>query len=91
MRESARDRRCRRRSLFLRRIDIRVPSPINHAFAPQVLFEGPFELETGGFRNFDVTRDGQRFIMVLSEDEPLDRLVFVVNWAEDLKRLVPSR
>jgi hypothetical protein len=65
--------------------------PDFHASAPQILFEGPFELETGGFRNFDVTRDGQRFIMVLSEDEPLDRPVFVVNWAEELKRLVPSQ
>jgi hypothetical protein len=65
--------------------------PDFHAGTPKILFEGPFELETGGYRNFDVTRDGERFVMILSEDEPLDRLVFVVNFDEELKRLVPSR
>ena len=59
------------------------------ASSPQVLFEGPFELETGGIRNFDVTKDGQRFVMIESEAGPIDRLAFVVNWDEELKRLVP--
>jgi Tol biopolymer transport system component len=59
------------------------------ASSPQVLFEGPFVLETGGFRNFDVTKDGRRFVMVQSDQGPLDRLDFVLNWDDELRRLVP--
>ena len=65
-------------------------SPRFEASVPEILFEGPFELETSGFRNFDVTRDGQRFVMVHGDEGPLDRLVFVVNWADELERLVPT-
>jgi hypothetical protein len=42
-----------------------------------------------GIRNFDVTKDGHRFVMIESEAGPIDRLAFVVNWDEELKRLVP--
>jgi len=61
--------------------------PEFEASTPQVLFEGPFELETAGFRNFDVTKDGKRFVMIQTDEGPLDRLVFVVNWVDELRRL----
>jgi serine/threonine-protein kinase len=64
--------------------------PDFEASVPRVLFEGPFELETSGYRNFDVTPDGQRFIMIQSDEQPLDQLEFVVNWVSELKRLVPN-
>jgi serine/threonine-protein kinase len=65
--------------------------PDFEASVPQVLFEGPFELETGGWRNYDVTRDGQRFIMVHSNEGPVNRFIYVVNWLEELNRLVAPK
>ena len=38
--------------------------PAFSARTQRVLFEGPFRLDGGAFRNYDVTLDGQRFVMV---------------------------
>jgi serine/threonine protein kinase/Tol biopolymer transport system component len=49
---------------------------------PQPLFEGRF----GSY--YDVSADGQHFVMVkMGESHPIR---VVLNWAEELKRLVPS-
>jgi serine/threonine-protein kinase len=69
-------------------VDVRT-EPDFEASVPQILFEGPFELETSGFRNFDVTRDGQHFVLIQSDEAPLDRLTFVVNWLAEVERLAP--
>jgi Tol biopolymer transport system component len=58
---------------------------------PELLFEGPY---VGGpyYRNYDVTRDGQRFVMVKSEAEASTaRIHVVLNWREELEQLAPSR
>jgi hypothetical protein len=44
-------------------------------------------------RAWDVSPDGQRFLMVKLEDvkpTPVTEMVLVVNWVEDLKRLAPA-
>ena len=46
------------------------------------------------YRSFDVTPDGERFLVVLPPEQsdveaPQDRVNIVVNWTEELKRLVP--
>ncbi len=38
--------------------------------------------------NYDVTPDGDRFLIVRST-EPVTELRVVLNWTEELKRLVP--
>ncbi len=57
---------------------------------PEVLFEGKYS--TDSRRNYDVSGDGQRFLMVKeSEDNSAKtQLIVVLNWFEELKRLVPS-
>jgi len=64
------------------------------AGTPKVLFEGRNEATVGfGFRsNYDVSPDGQRFLMVKpSEDQPAPTQINVVlNWFEELKRRVPA-
>jgi hypothetical protein len=58
-----------------------------------VLFEGPFRTD-GPFRGYDVTPDGQRFLMVREIEQPSMRvssMVLVQNWQEEVKRLVPTR
>ena len=61
---------------------------------PKMLFEGRYEGADGwfGYANYDVTADGQRFLMIRSEEEPAPtRIRVVLNWAEELKAKVPSR
>jgi serine/threonine-protein kinase len=59
---------------------------------PRVLFEGPFRID-GPFRGYDVTPDGQRFVMVREVPQQpgrVSQMVLVQNWLEELKRLVPT-
>ena len=58
--------------------------------APKVLFEGRFEVTTGGRnQNYDVTPDG-RFLMIQRHETESPREIRVVlNWTEELKRLLP--
>ncbi len=59
------------------------------------LWQRPFALEfyptSDSFGLYDVTPDGQRFVMIdaSESDPPPIELVLVQNWAEELKRLVP--
>lgn len=60
---------------------------------PHVLFEGPFRSDGGAFRNYDVTADGQRFLMVRAVERPptrVSQMVLVQNWIEELKTRVPA-
>ncbi len=65
---------------------------------PEVLFEGRYglaEAATGGARNYDVSADGQRFVMIsdVTDGDPEaasdTSLILVQNWFEDVKRLAP--
>ena len=60
---------------------------------PQVLFSWGLPLN---FRNVDVSPDGQRFLVIKDVPQTLepsarDEITVVLNWAEELKRLVPPR
>jgi eukaryotic-like serine/threonine-protein kinase len=58
------------------------------ASKPAVLFEGPWLPTALTFANYDVSSDGQRFLMLKAADEEQGALQIVVvqNWIEDLKR-----
>jgi serine/threonine-protein kinase len=65
--------------------------PTFNAGRPQVLFEGsyvssPFDPE---FQYYDISPDGKRFLM-LKEAEQEAPINIVLNWFEELKRLVPT-
>ena len=65
--------------------------PELEAGAPQLLFEWPIGL--GFSRHWDVAPDGQRFVVLGSpdtKDESRPRINFVLNWFEELERLVPT-
>ncbi|NQV35486.1 MAG: serine/threonine-protein kinase [Phycisphaeraceae bacterium] len=66
---------------------------------PEVLFEGSyFEPQNKG-RNYDISPDGERFLMIegravkddeqVSEMSPRRELIIVENWLEEIKRLAP--
>ncbi len=54
-------------------------------------FEDRFQRYGVNLLHYDVTPDGQRFVMVESavESDPTE-VVVVLNWFEELKRLVPT-
>jgi hypothetical protein len=59
---------------------------------PRLLFEGAYLPTPLAFPNFDVSSDGQRFLMLKpSEQEAaaLTHINVVLNWFEELKRRVP--
>jgi serine/threonine-protein kinase len=59
---------------------------------PAVLFAGPYP-DNPGFtrpRSYDVSRDGQRFLMTkLASGLPDPRVMVVVNWFDELRAKVP--
>ena len=60
---------------------------------PRQLVKGPFwSWCDGGAGSYDVSTDGSRFLMVGPEDDPFStrELMVVLNWFEELKRLVPT-
>ncbi len=57
------------------------------AGTPRLVFEGPYDRDNAfGYPNYDVTADGDRFLMLLSDQEGPTRLRVVLNWFEELKR-----
>jgi hypothetical protein len=62
--------------------------------APTPLFTGEYYFVQAG-RTYDVSPDGKRFLMIKSAPSGTPsaalQLVVVLNWVEELKRLVPSK
>ncbi len=57
---------------------------------PRVLFEKEFEF-AGIFRNYDISPDGERFLMVqIPASTGRGQLEIVFNWFEDVERRVPT-
>jgi serine/threonine-protein kinase len=61
---------------------------------PEKLFEGQYMYgNVGPFPSYDVTPDGRRFVMVKEgglTEATRQEIVVVLNWFEELKRLVPK-
>jgi serine/threonine protein kinase len=79
------------REIFYRQSDAMMRVPIDathdfHAGKPERLFSGNFNGESHD-ATFDVSRDGQKFIMVRGDDAAsLTKLTVVQNWPEELKK-----
>jgi len=60
---------------------------------PKILFEGRYVPSVGTIPDYDVAADGQRFLMIKLVDQeqaaPI-QINVVLNWTEELKRLVPT-
>jgi len=56
---------------------------------PEVLFEGTYLLGSPGAHNYDVTPDGQRFLMIKAGDrEDAPQVQVILNWLDDVKTRV---
>jgi Tol biopolymer transport system component len=58
---------------------------------PRMLFEGQYELSPVQIDNYDVSPDGQRFLMLKpTEQAALTQINVVLNWFEELKQKAPA-
>jgi serine/threonine protein kinase/Tol biopolymer transport system component len=59
---------------------------------PRLLFEEQYVIGPGGGAAYDVTPDGQRFLMLKAaeQEQAPTQINVVLNWFEELKRRVPS-
>ena len=66
-------------------------SPALTAGKARRLFEKPYEVSSALWADYDVTADGQRFMMVkrIDGNEVPAQINVVLNWFDELKRLVP--
>jgi eukaryotic-like serine/threonine-protein kinase len=65
--------------------------PTFSAGKSRVLFEGRYMPGQGSPANYDVSADGQRFLMVKASEETIPTQINVVlNWSDELRRLVPT-
>jgi hypothetical protein len=68
--------------------------PAFDAGRPRLLFEGPYLASVFPLVGvaYDVSPDGQRFLMVkeVEQSPSATQIVVVQNWFEELKRLVPT-
>jgi Tol biopolymer transport system component len=83
------------REIFYRNGDAMMSVPVTPGPAlmtgkPQRLFEKPYEPTLALWANYDVTGDGQRFLMLktIEQAESPPQINVVLNWFDELKRLV---
>jgi Tol biopolymer transport system component len=60
---------------------------------PQVLFEGDYRGVSSrppGYQYYDISPDGQRFVMIKESGQQEGQIHVILNWFEELKRLVPT-
>ena len=62
-------------------------APTFTADKPRLLFEGLYVTDSSA--NYDVSLDGQRFLMIKEEGQG-SQINVILNWFEELKRLVPT-
>jgi hypothetical protein len=67
--------------------------PTFHADNSRILFQGPYTATTTTSPEYDITADDQRFLMVQPSEQqsPTTSFNVVLNWVEELKRLVPTK
>lgn len=75
-------------SVRLMAVAYRVDEDGFHPARPRELFRGPYAV--GPRAEYDVAPNGESFVMLRREDTNATPLVFVVNWHEELRRLVPT-
>ncbi len=66
--------------------------PTFSAGKPEVLFEGSYLSSESDpeFQYYDISPDGQRFLMIKAVEGSTAQINVVLSWFEELKRLVPT-
>ena len=69
-------------------VDVDIEDAFN-AGKPNLLFTGDFVVDNSGHAGYDVMPDGSGFLMIQEHRQPLTEIHVVINWFEELNRLVP--
>ena len=64
--------------------------PTFSAEKPELLFEERYKLAPIPIAGYDVSPDGERFLMIREDKKDAGQINVVLNWFEELKRLVPT-
>jgi serine/threonine protein kinase len=64
--------------------------PTFSADSPQLLFEGRYGTSPLSSAEYDYSLEHERFLMIKESEEGITQINVVLNWFEELKRLVPS-
>jgi len=86
------------RELFYRSGDKMMVVPVDteptfRVGRPEELFEGSYTVSSvnpGFLQYYDISPDGQRFLMIKEDQQEAGQINVVLNWFEELKRLVPT-
>jgi eukaryotic-like serine/threonine-protein kinase len=72
-------------------VDVTTQSTFS-AGKPKMLFEGPYVPTPRSFPDYDVSPDGQRFLMLKADEQAQapTQINVVLNWFEELKQKVPT-
>jgi serine/threonine-protein kinase len=72
-------------------VDVTIGSAFS-AGKPRMLFEAEYVPTPASLANYDVSADGQRFLMLKPGDQAqaVTQINVVTNWAEELKRRLPT-
>jgi len=82
--------------LFFRQGDAMMVADISTEAAadlgePRVFFEGQYDQSNASWPNYDVAPDGERLLMIKRDaPEASTRINVVLDWVEELRRLVPA-
>ncbi len=57
---------------------------------PKMLFEGPYVPSPRSLSDYDVSPDGQRFLMLKNAEQKPGEISVVLNWTEELKQKTPA-
>jgi hypothetical protein len=69
-----------------------VTEPAIQVGSAELLFEGGFKADSPRGRNYDISPEGDFFIMIQEEPpQPATQINVVLNWSEELKRLSAAR
>ena len=73
-------------------VDVRMQRSFS-AGTPLVLFEGRYAGTGAGVPGYDISPDGKRFLRVqlTSPEASQTQVNLILNWTEELKRLVPTK
>ena len=65
--------------------------PVFKAGVPRSLFSGSYSTDISGNANYNISPDGKQFVLMRTGAEvPLRQLHVVLNWFDELERLVPT-
>jgi len=64
--------------------------PTFSAGKPKMLFQGPYTPTPRSTSDYDVSPDGQRFLMLRAAEQVPGQINVVLNWFEELKQKVPT-